>query len=148
MGAVTSLWQADGSQGRAARPRPPDRADIGRAAWRYVHAMAADYPDRPTQERQEEALGWLRSFVRLYPCELCSREFIEVCSDLPPRLGSREDYAVWWCEAHNRVRDDLSQSLCRCDASELLAVGRAGGVVPVAGPSPTGRGGGGGTGAG
>mmetsp|Transcript_66725 Transcript_66725/g.133988 ORF Transcript_66725/g.133988 Transcript_66725/m.133988 type:complete len:169 (-) Transcript_66725:22-528(-) len=132
MGAVSSLFGTDGAQSRSPRPRPPDRAEIGRAAWRYVHTLAAHYPEKPAVEEQEDALYWLRSFVRLYPCGLCSREFIEVCSDLPPRLGSREDYTMWWCEAHNRVRDDLSQPLCRCDLAELLAAGKAGGLVPVA----------------
>ena len=26
---------------------PPDRAEIGRAAWRYLHALAAQHPERP-----------------------------------------------------------------------------------------------------
>eukprot|EP00933_Yihiella_yeosuensis_P009261 TRINITY_DN11510_c0_g1_i1.p1 TRINITY_DN11510_c0_g1~~TRINITY_DN11510_c0_g1_i1.p1 ORF type:complete len:159 (+),score=27.23 TRINITY_DN11510_c0_g1_i1:155-631(+) len=114
----------------AGRPlRPPSRAEIGRASWRYVHAMAAQYPESPVPKEQANALAWLRAFVRLYPCHICSQEFIAVCSDLPPRLGSCDEYSMWWCEAHNRVRDDLSQSLFRCDSKELLALGRAGKIL-------------------
>uniref|UniRef100_A0A7S2MWM0 Sulfhydryl oxidase n=1 Tax=Alexandrium andersonii TaxID=327968 RepID=A0A7S2MWM0_9DINO len=132
MGVGSSLFGMGGAQ---KRPRPPDRAEIGRAAWRYVHTLAANYPEQPSLGEQEDALYWLRSFVRLYPCGLCSREFVDVCSDLPPRLGSRKDYTLWWCEAHNRVRDDLSQPLCRCDLTELLAVGQTGGSMPMASPA-------------
>uniref|UniRef100_A0A7S0AI23 Sulfhydryl oxidase n=1 Tax=Pyrodinium bahamense TaxID=73915 RepID=A0A7S0AI23_9DINO len=128
MGAGGLLRWGSG-HGDGARPRPPDRVDIGRAAWRYVHSMAAHYPKQPTACDKEDALLWLRAFVQLYPCGLCSREFVEVCSDLPPRLGSRGEYAMWWCEAHNRVRDDLSQPLYRCEMPKLLASGRAGGVI-------------------
>ncbi|CAE8595370.1 unnamed protein product [Polarella glacialis] len=112
--------------------RPPSRAEIGRAAWRYVHTMAAEYPEEPKPREQASGLFWLRSFVKLYPCHLCSQEFIEVCSDLPPRLGSRADYAMWWCEAHNRVRNDLSQSLQRCELGKLLDFGREGRMLDEA----------------
>merc|ERR1711924_349183 len=108
------------------RARPPDRGQIGRAAWRYVHTMATDYPENPSRQEQEDAVAWLRAFVQLYPCGLCAREFVAVTQDLPPRLNSREAYTMWWCEAHNRVRDDLSQTLRRCEPASLLAAGRAG----------------------
>mmetsp|Transcript_14019 Transcript_14019/g.30454 ORF Transcript_14019/g.30454 Transcript_14019/m.30454 type:complete len:161 (+) Transcript_14019:156-638(+) len=114
------------AESKVQQPRPPSRAEIGRAAWRYIHALAADYPEQPTVVEQAQGLNWLRAFIHLYPCQLCSREFVEVCSDLPPRLSGREDYAMWWCEAHNRVRADLSQSLRRCEKHELIAAGRAG----------------------
>ncbi|CAJ1447962.1 unnamed protein product [Effrenium voratum] len=106
--------------------RPPSREEIGRAAWRYVHCLAANYPEQPEAQDQVSALVWLRSFLRLYPCRLCSQEFIDVCRDLPPRLPSRDEYALWWCEAHNRVRVDLSQPPRRCELRDLLQAGLAG----------------------
>lgn len=122
----------------ACAARPPGRVEIGRAAWRYVHALAADYPEQPVPSEQVSALKWLRAFVKLYPCGLCSQEFVDVCSDLPPQLGSREDYTMWWCEAHNRVRQDLSQSLRRCEVSQLITAGQAGLLIDeVQHPTPT-----------
>merc|ERR1719408_198913 len=111
---------------RRLQTRPPDRAQIGHAAWRYLHTMATHYPEQPAPFEREDALRWLRSFVELYPCGLCAQEFIEVTKDLPPQLGSREEYTMWWCKAHNRVRDDLSQPIRECDPAALLAAGRAG----------------------
>eukprot|EP00930_Biecheleria_cincta_P072349 TRINITY_DN59759_c0_g1_i1.p1 TRINITY_DN59759_c0_g1~~TRINITY_DN59759_c0_g1_i1.p1 ORF type:complete len:142 (-),score=19.59 TRINITY_DN59759_c0_g1_i1:160-585(-) len=124
--AECSACQTTKLRSSNANPRPPSRAEIGRAAWRYVHCMAANYPEEPALSDQATALSWLRAFVRFYPCQLCGQEFIEVCSDLPPRLASRRDYAMWWCEAHNRVRNDLSQSLRRCEPEQLLAFGASG----------------------
>eukprot|EP00929_Paragymnodinium_shiwhaense_P097211 TRINITY_DN58974_c0_g1_i1.p1 TRINITY_DN58974_c0_g1~~TRINITY_DN58974_c0_g1_i1.p1 ORF type:complete len:174 (+),score=27.59 TRINITY_DN58974_c0_g1_i1:80-601(+) len=114
------------TSGAAGKTRPPNREEIGRAAWRYVHTMAAHYPEAPSMPEQVNSLAWLRSFVQFYPCGLCAREFVDVCRGLPPRLTSRLDYAMWWCEAHNRVRDDLSQPPRRCEASELLSLGLQG----------------------
>mmetsp|Transcript_61333 Transcript_61333/g.100222 ORF Transcript_61333/g.100222 Transcript_61333/m.100222 type:complete len:151 (-) Transcript_61333:11-463(-) len=115
-----------GRAGPTSKPRPPNREEIGRAAWRYVHCLAANFPDTPVTQEQVSSLGWIRAFLRLYPCHLCAQEFIEVCRDLPPRLGSRDEYVMWWCEAHNRVRSDLSQPLRRCELQDLLAAGQAG----------------------
>eukprot|EP00439_Symbiodinium_sp_Y106_P038063 s3924_g4.t1 len=113
--------------------RPPNREQIGRAAWRYVHAMAASFPCSPDVAEQVAALAWLRAFLRLYPCHLCAEEFIHVCRDLPPRFQCRNEYVLWWCEAHNRVRSDLSQVPRRCDLQELLSAGAAGATIDECG---------------
>ena len=37
---------------------PPDRAEIGRAAWRYLHALAAQFPERPKNAETVQAQAW------------------------------------------------------------------------------------------
>mmetsp|Transcript_67038 Transcript_67038/g.169265 ORF Transcript_67038/g.169265 Transcript_67038/m.169265 type:complete len:166 (-) Transcript_67038:78-575(-) len=105
---------------------PPDRAEIGRAAWRYLHALAAHHPENPTPQEQRNALAWLTSFVQFYPCSHCAEHFVGVCESMPPRVGSRQDYSVWWCEAHNRVSAHLKNAERRCDPAQLIAAGCAG----------------------
>jgi hypothetical protein len=84
---------------------PPDRAEMGRAAWKYVHTRAEHYdPENKTKE-----MTWLESFVALYPCKLCARDFAVICQRLPPQLESRESYVKWWIDAHNEVNKDLSK---------------------------------------
>ena len=34
---------------------PPDRAEIGRAAWRYLHSLAAQFPTAPRKSEAKEA---------------------------------------------------------------------------------------------
>mmetsp|Transcript_61868 Transcript_61868/g.135315 ORF Transcript_61868/g.135315 Transcript_61868/m.135315 type:complete len:160 (+) Transcript_61868:65-544(+) len=105
---------------------PPDRADIGRAAWRYLHSLAAHHPEDPTEQQQSNATAWLASFVQFYPCAHCAEHFVDVCETNPPRVSSRSDYALWWCEAHNTVNEHLTVEPKSCDASKLIKMGLAG----------------------
>merc|ERR1712048_1122363 len=101
----------------------------GRAAWRYLHSMAANHPERATRQQQDDAQGWLTSFVQFYPCRHCAEAFVDICDSNPPRVASRTECAVWWCEAHNRVSTDLgrlTEELQRCEPARLIAAGKAG----------------------
>jgi FAD-linked sulfhydryl oxidase len=88
---------------------PPDRSQIGRANWKYVHLRAANYPEAPTAQERMAELRWIQSFVYTYPCRICARDFVEICARLPPVVSSREAYERWWVEAHNEVNRDLSK---------------------------------------
>ena len=92
---------------------PPDRSQIGRANWRYVHARATNFPLSPDQATQERERNWIHSFVYTYPCSICARDFVSICNRLPPRLDSREAYRQWWVDAHNQVNRDLSKPMYR-----------------------------------
>mmetsp|Transcript_93372 Transcript_93372/g.166062 ORF Transcript_93372/g.166062 Transcript_93372/m.166062 type:complete len:156 (+) Transcript_93372:39-506(+) len=105
---------------------PPDRAEIGRAAWRYLHSLAAHHPERPNAAEEAQAQAWLASFVQNYPCSHCAAHFVEVCDAMPPRTGSREQYSVWWCEAHNKVNEELKNETRACDPQKLIAAGLKG----------------------
>eukprot|EP00392_Amoebophrya_sp_AT5.2_P017446 g17802.t1 len=88
---------------------PPTRSQIGRAAWRYLHTMAANCDQHPPPEKQRSLQEWFVSFVQFYPCSHCAESFIDIVAEKQPDFSSRENYARWWSWAHNRVRDDLSQ---------------------------------------
>jgi mitochondrial FAD-linked sulfhydryl oxidase len=86
---------------------PPDRSEIGRATWMYLHARAEVYD--PSKIQQE--MKWLESFVALYPCKLCARDFASICFKMPPNLESKEKYVNWWIDAHNEVNKDLGKPI-------------------------------------
>jgi FAD-linked sulfhydryl oxidase len=86
---------------------PPDRSEMGRAAWKYIHTRAEHYD--PANQAQE--MAWLEAFVALYPCKLCARDFAAICHRLPPRLENRNIYMQWWIDAHNEVNRDLSKPI-------------------------------------
>lgn len=44
-----------------------DRAELGRATWKYFHTMLARYPEDPTEEQQETLRSFIYLFARLYP---------------------------------------------------------------------------------
>lgn len=88
---------------------PPDRSQIGRANWRYVHTRASSYPESPSEQQRMNELHWIHSFVYTYPCSVCARDFVQICNRLPPRVETRDAHAAWWSQAHNAVNRDLSK---------------------------------------
>ena len=99
----------DGASGKLVYP--PDRSQIGRANWRYVHTRAANFPENPTEDEQKRELKWIESFVYTYPCRICARDFASICSRIPPVVHSRNAYERWWEVAHNEVNKDLSKPM-------------------------------------
>lgn len=105
---------SDGAGGKSSKlVYPPDRSQIGRANWRYVHARAAHYPDEPSDLDRHRELAWLHSFIYTYPCGICARDFTAICARIPPALSSRKEYEDWWILVHNEVNKDLSKPLFR-----------------------------------
>uniref|UniRef100_A0A0G4HTP3 Sulfhydryl oxidase n=1 Tax=Chromera velia CCMP2878 TaxID=1169474 RepID=A0A0G4HTP3_9ALVE len=101
-------------------PPPPDRGEIGRAAWKFLHTMAANFPDEPTKEEAERQARWMGAFTRLYPCHICRQGFEEIIEKMPPKVTDRANFALWMCEAHNEVNKDISLPTVECKADELL----------------------------
>jgi len=101
----------DGVAGKSSLIYPPDRSQIGRANWRYVHSRAKSFPELPSRTEQEQELKWIESFVYTYPCKICSRDFAAICSRIPPAVQSRKSYESWWSNAHNEVNKDLSKPM-------------------------------------
>ena len=92
---------------------PPDRSQIGRANWRYVHTRAANFPENPSLIDKEHELAWIHSFIYTYPCGICARDFTSICARIPPSLSSRSEYENWWVVVHNEVNKDLSKPIFR-----------------------------------
>lgn len=90
---------------------PPDRSQIGRANWLYVHTRAASFPDKPPREEQEREIAWIQAFTVTYPCSICARDFAAICARIPPAPISRVVYEKWWREVHNEVNRDLSKPI-------------------------------------
>merc|ERR1712112_450944 len=112
---------------------PPGRDEIGRAAWRYLHTMAAHYPENPTPDEVLDAQEWLVSFINSYPCGMCSEDFVQVCARMPPKMESRKEYSLWWCHAHNAVHKDLSHQQLK---PHLLCVWNAVAGLSYSSPTP------------
>jgi len=44
-----------------------NRAELGRATWKYFHTVMARYPKKPSEEEQEALRSFVYLFARLYP---------------------------------------------------------------------------------
>ncbi|EER06428.1 FAD-linked sulfhydryl oxidase ERV2, putative [Perkinsus marinus ATCC 50983] len=113
---------------------PPNRAEIGRAYWRYIHSRApfavvpggqpsSAGPERPCPTEMD----WLTSLIEVYPCRHCADSFVDICCEMPPQVSSTDKYTLWWCKAHDAVNSELSKPLFgeRCTAKFLPAMREA-----------------------
>jgi hypothetical protein len=64
--------------------RPPDKRALGRATWTAFHAMAANFPEKPSPAQQADGLAFVRSISKLYPCPLCREHFDRYVAVKPP----------------------------------------------------------------
>jgi hypothetical protein len=54
---------------------PLDREDLGKSAWNLIHTMAANFPEKPTEEEKLMAEQFAHAIAHLFPCRICSRDF-------------------------------------------------------------------------
>lgn len=60
------------------QPTPTTKEDIGRATWVFLHSLAAQYPERPTRQQQQDVRNLVDILTRMYPCKECATHFKEV----------------------------------------------------------------------
>ncbi|PMB73617.1 FAD-linked sulfhydryl oxidase ERV2 [Beauveria bassiana] len=94
----------------------PRRAELGRATWRFLHTMAARFPDKPTKDEQTAFKSFIELFARLYPCGDCAQHFRRILAKYPPQAGTRSAAAGWLCFAHNLVNERLEKPAFDCNA--------------------------------
>ena len=100
--------------GAHARTRPPSRAELGRATWKFLHVMMARYPETPTQDDQIALRNFIHLFGRLYPCGQCADHFRMMLQKYPPQTSSRNAAAGWACFVHNIVNEKLHKDQFDC----------------------------------
>lgn len=96
---------------------PPDVAVLGRSAWTLLHTMAAQYPEKPSDDQKKDMTTFIDTFSRVYPCWYCAEDFQKWIkkSDNAPKLDSREDLSRWMCKAHNEVNQKLGKPAFDCN---------------------------------
>ena len=98
---------------------PADVEALGRGSWTLLHTMTANYPERPSVNEQEQAKTFMSLFARLYPCSHCADDFRDWMSKgHPPAVGSRSEFGLWACHAHNAVNEKLGKEAFDCSKWE------------------------------
>lgn len=85
------------------------RAELGRATWKFLHTMVAQFPEKPLDSERKTLEIFFYLFARLYPCGDCARHFRKVLKKYPPQTSSRNAAAGWLCAAHNIVNQRLKK---------------------------------------
>ncbi|KAJ7763602.1 ERV/ALR sulfhydryl oxidase domain-containing protein [Mycena maculata] len=107
-GAAASTAQKPSS------PCPPDKDQLGRATWTFLHTAAAYYPERPTPHQRANMLSLIRALPVLYPCAHCAEDFGERVAQNPPDVSGRAGLSRWLCERHNEVNEKLGKEPFDC----------------------------------
>eukprot|EP01035_Chromulina_nebulosa_P018899 gene18899-24698_t len=98
---------------------PLDRSELGRSTWGLIHTIAAHYPDNPNDTDKTNVLNFVQSLAYLYPCKICAVDFQIYLKEHPPKINSRSDLILWFCELHNDVNDRLGKDQYPCSIDSL-----------------------------
>jgi mitochondrial FAD-linked sulfhydryl oxidase len=93
---------------------PPDGTEIGRAAWTFLHSMAAYYPEKPSQPQQRRMREFIRALGEFYPCEVCAEHFQKEAKRDPPDVKDNMSLSLWFCRMHNKVNEVLGKPIFDC----------------------------------
>ncbi|KAJ7863458.1 ERV/ALR sulfhydryl oxidase domain-containing protein [Mycena olivaceomarginata] len=76
---------------------PPDKDQLGRATWTFLHTAAAYYPTQPTPAQRTQMLALIHALPALYPCNHCAEDFGASVAQSPP-------------DRHNEVAFDCAKT--------------------------------------
>ncbi|KYK58083.1 hypothetical protein DCS_05096 [Drechmeria coniospora] len=105
----------DGPSIAPAMDAPTAKAELGRATWKFLHTVAARFPEKPTPDERKTLETFFHLFGRLYPCGECAKHFRELMKQYPPQTSSRNAAAGWLCFAHNLVNQRLKKPEFDCN---------------------------------
>lgn len=80
-----------------------DPAFWGPGMWRFLHSMAANYPESPSPQFKSSSRQFFFSLRHLLPCEKCRGHFNTLISKRPPDTDSAERLQEWVMWLHNEV---------------------------------------------
>jgi len=100
---------------------PPDVEVLGRATWTFLHTLAANFPEHPTVQEQQQISSFMWTLGRFYPCWQCADDFRAWMGKRGNeiRAGSRREFEEWMCRAHNEVNLKLGKKEFDCGAKSL-----------------------------
>ncbi|KAJ7625617.1 ERV/ALR sulfhydryl oxidase domain-containing protein [Roridomyces roridus] len=113
-GAAAAAVGTAASTNTASAQCPPDKEQLGRATWSFLHTTAAYYPERPTPSQRANMLALIHALPVLYPCSHCAEDFGESVARNKPDVSGRAGLSRWFCERHNEVNEKLGKEPFDC----------------------------------
>lgn len=133
---------------------PPPETDVhnllfepgvwGPSLWKFLHIMAASYPDQPSLQSQTACRQFLYALRFLLPCDICCAHYGAALTERAPATESAVALQQWVVWLHNRVRaqthpGEAAWSLEQVQASLLSSVTSlataVGSTAPILSPS-------------
>ncbi|KAK4518657.1 oligosaccharyl transferase subunit ost3/OST6 [Mucor velutinosus] len=96
-----------------------EKAELGRATWRFLHTMMGRFPESPSPQERQSLHDFMMLFSRLYPCGECAVHFNKLLKTYPPQTSSRLAASQWLCAMHNKVNERVHKPIYDC--SDILS---------------------------
>ncbi|VDN31310.1 unnamed protein product [Cylicostephanus goldi] len=93
---------------------PIDKDELGRSTWNLLHTMSVYYPEKPNEDQKKTVFQFLDALSKTFPCDFCARDLRKDLKKDPPKLDSREEFALWMCQLHNRVNKKIGKDEFDC----------------------------------
>lgn len=77
----------------------------GPPAWKFIHLLTLNYPNKPTFQDKYNYKQFILSLQKVLPCDTCANHFQQSIqnSDFNKILQSRENLFEWFVDVHNSV---------------------------------------------
>ena len=75
----------------------------GKQGWHFIHSIAYNYPDNPTQEDKKNYSDFIHSMQKVLPCPFCAEHFKQNIIKMPIRLYNKSEFFNWTVDMHNEV---------------------------------------------
>ena len=86
-----------------------DTKKWGPSGWVFLHAIAFNYPENPTEDHKLSYSMFFRTVGHVLPCIFCRKSFQAFMEEHPiePYLNSRLHVSYWLYMIHNLVNEKL-----------------------------------------
>ena len=89
----------------------------GPAGWVFLHCIAQNYPQEPTQEQKKDYLEFFRLISKVLPCRYCRESYQDFIDQPDTKLKesvmkNRNTFSKWLFDVHNKVNKKLGIKDC------------------------------------
>jgi len=91
------------------------KEELGKQTWSFLHTLASQFPDEPSNAEKTHAKNLMNAIGALYPCKECAEHFRSVLKKRKPVVDDSVQFQRWMCEVHNDVNERLGKERFSCE---------------------------------
>ena len=95
--------------------------EVGRAGWRLIHSLAANYPEEPKFYQKFPWYGFMETLINFYPCQRCRNHLWFNIERYGMHTANKTDLSMFMCFLHNDVNRINGKTMYPCSMENLNA---------------------------
>lgn len=95
--------------------------EVGRAGWRLIHSLAANYPEEPKFYQKFPWYGFVETLINFYPCQRCRDHLWFNIDRYGMHTANKTDLSMFMCFLHNDVNRIKGNEAYPCTMERLMA---------------------------